>query len=370
VPLTRSNIRRGLLALCCAGAASLSPLAGGAEAAGKKAIWGPTMLPAGNVNCPPPRIDPCSAFPTYQALGVDTFQIQLQWDQVAPTRPANPTNPNDPAYRWPPSVDRAVVDGAATGIEVALMVKLSPPWANGGRSPIWAPQRSAYSAFLRAAAARYPGVRKWMIWGEPTRKEAFQPMAKKSKKGPRRYARLLDAAYKTLKSIDRGNVVIGGMSVNAGTVTPNRYLRNMARGGKMPKMDLWGHNPFDNRRPRLKDRPIRNFRGFNDIDTLWKEIKKAYRRQKKKGRPRGLFLSEITYPTDRRATVFEGGFFVSRREQARRISAAYKIANRQKYVKTLGYFTLMDELSGNNLWGLIESDGDRKPGFFAYAAAP
>lgn len=354
------------LAIACV---ALLTVAAPAHAAGKKAIWGPLVLPAGNANCPSGQ--PCSAFPTYAALGVDTFQLQIHWDEIAPTPPADPRNPADPAYQWKGSVDAALLQASISGVEVAMLVQRSPSWANGGNPPIWAPDPKAFGDFLHAAASRYPGIRKWMIWGEPTRNDSFQPMEKNKSKGPRTYARILNAAYKALKETNRANVVIGGMSVNAGTVTPGRFLDLMERKGKMPKMDLWGHNPFDPRPPRLKDKPIGHFRGLNDVDTLWGEITKAYKGQKKKGRPKGLFLSEWTLPTDHPAPVFGDGFFVSRAEQAQRITAAFRIVNRLKYVKALGYFTLMDEPGATaNAWGLTQADGVHKPGFYAYASAP
>ncbi|MGH2955426.1 MAG: hypothetical protein ACRDL6_00320 [Solirubrobacterales bacterium] len=43
--------------------------------------------------------------PVYAALGVDIFQLQLHWDEVAPTQPADPRNPLDPAYKWNPRFD-------------------------------------------------------------------------------------------------------------------------------------------------------------------------------------------------------------------------------------------------------------------------
>jgi hypothetical protein len=343
-------------------------LASPAIGAGKKSIWGPAELPAGNSACPAAL--KCSAFPTYAALGVDTYQVQLHWDAVAPAAPVDPRNPADPAYKWPTSLDLVLQQAAASGIEVAILVQRSPAWANGGRPPIWAPDSAgAFGDFLFAASRRYPTVRKWMIWGEASRNDSFLPMAKGRREGPRRYAALLKAAYKALKLANRANVVIGGMTMNAGTITPPVFIRYLGKKGKLPPMDLWGHNPFDRRPPRLKKKPIGPFRGLNDVDTLWMEIKKAYRGQKR--RPKGLFLSEWFVPTDRPAPVFADNFFVSREEQARRITAAYRMIARLKYVKSLGWFTLQDETSPTgNAWGLMEYGGARKPGFFAYAAAP
>src|SRR3954470_1768221 len=99
-----------------AAAALALVLPASASAAGLKAIWGDTKLPDGS-----------SAFPVYEDLGVDVFQLQVDWTGVTATRPANPANPSDPAYRWGSGVDYAIQEASAHGMSVALMVK-GTPW--------------------------------------------------------------------------------------------------------------------------------------------------------------------------------------------------------------------------------------------------
>src|SRR5687768_7146330 len=92
-----------------------------AEPSRKKAIWGPIEQ------------NGVSQFPIYADLGVGIFQTRLQWDEVAVLRPRNPRDPDDPAYNWPPSIDRAIAEGRAHGIQVSLLVQRAPSWANGGK---------------------------------------------------------------------------------------------------------------------------------------------------------------------------------------------------------------------------------------------
>src|SRR5262245_4869841 len=92
-----------------------------ASASGLKAIWGPTTMPSGG-----------SAFPVYDDLGVDVFQLQVDWAATASPRPALPANPADPAYRWNSQIDYAIQEAAAHGMTVALMVKGTPWWAVDG----------------------------------------------------------------------------------------------------------------------------------------------------------------------------------------------------------------------------------------------
>lgn len=354
-------------AICCL--LALAAFAAPAHAGGMKAIWGPAELEAGSSACPTSTAA-CSAFPIYKRLGVDVFQYQIHWDEVAPARPQHPRDPDDPAYHWG-EVDRVAAEAQRYGIRLAILLQRAPRWANGGRSPIWAPRDpKAFADFAYAASRRLPSVHMWMIWGEPARAENFMPMRAGSPKGPRLYARILDAAYGSLKAASPNNVVVGGMTLNGGTVMPTLFLRWMKLpNGRPPRMDLFGHNPFDGRFPNLSEEPIGRFRGFNDIDTYHREIR-AYYRQGHRKVPR-LWLSEWTVISDKPSRIFLH-FHVSPREQARWLHAAFAIARRTPYVAGMGWFTLLDEppAPGSANWGLLRSDGEPKPAFGAYRTAP
>ena len=369
----------------------------------KKAMWGPVTLPDGS-----------SAFPIYKELGVDVLQLQLQWGEVATERPKRAIDPADPAYRWPAELDEAVAQASAYGIDLALLVRNTPGWANGGRGDIWAPNdEQDYAKFVRAASRRYPSVDSWMIWGEPTRKASFQPLPRDSRVGPRRYAKLLDAAYEQLKREDSDNVVIGGMSYSSGDVKPTDWLRWMRLpNGLPPRLDLYGHNPFSERFPDIKKDPYRKgIRDISDVDSFYRQLQRDYGRSvneeihrqlrrdhdrydslkdhpdvyrehralhernrwihgllRKKG-PR-LWLSEFTIgsaPMDTfpLSTSLEG--------QARWLTAAYDLAQDAEYVETLGWFNLMDDPAtpeGGLKTGLMTYEGVRKPAFPAYQAVP
>jgi len=334
------------------------PAAQAARAPVEKAIWGPVAMPDGS-----------SAFPVYKQLKVDVFQVQLNWAQTATRRPDDAANPDDPAYRWPKLVDTAVADATGEGIQVAIMVRGTPSWANGGRDASWAPDDPAdYADFVTAAARRYPQVRRWMIWGEPTREGNFQPMPANSPAGPRRYAQLLDAAYAALKRVSARNIVIGGMTWTVGLVRPADFVRWMRLpSGRPPRLDWYGHNPFSTRFPKLSARPyVKGIRDLSDIDTLHREVARAYRGR----RTPKLWLSEFTISSDRANRAYN--FSVSRRQQARWVTAAFRLANSVSYVAGLGWFDLYDEDPSvpNSLTnGLMTYSGQRKPAFFAYRDA-
>jgi hypothetical protein len=357
-----------------------------AAQAAQKSIWGPSTFPVGDANCPTGP-DPCSAFPVYKQLGASNYQFQIPWDTVATSKPANPRDPNDPAYHWPTFGDYDVQQAAQYGISLAVLVEGTPPWANGGRSRAWAPTNPQdYADFMYAISKRYPSIHIWEIWGEPSYGINFQPMPPNSRVGPKTYAKLLDLAYASLKQASPANLVVGGMTLNGGgpVSTPKfvRWLRvGKGKKARPPRMDYWGHNPFEGRFPNLKKKPIGQFRGLNDVDTLYREIQAAYgvktkgkgkkARVSKKLKVPKLWLSEWTVLSEASPNLF-GGFHVTPQQQAAYITAAYRQLRKAKYVKALGWYRLEDEADNGHMgaaWGLLTANGARKPSFDAYAAA-
>ena len=357
------------LALAFALLAPVAPVASAAPST-KKSIWGPVTR------------DGVSQFPIYRDLGVGIWQYSIRWDEVAPERPADPRNPFDPAYRWPLELDTAVAEAQASGIRVSVMLLGAPRWANGGREWQWAPtDPSLFADFAEAAARRWPAVRHWMIWSEPTKALNFQPLVPDNGRplrgaaaleGPRTYARLLDATYARLHALNPRMIVIGGNTFTTGTVRPLRFIQAMrtAVNGRPPRMDMWGHNPFSLRRPVLSQPPLGSgYADFGDLDTLtgWLD-KYLKRRGKKKLR---LFLSEYSLPTDR--ANFEFNFFLTRARQADWIRTAYRTARAFKRIYTLGYLGLYDDpprTQGDEvLRGLLDINGQPKPSYAAYKGA-
>jgi hypothetical protein len=351
------------LALCLACAPS-------AAASGQKAIWGPTHDLAGN-----------SAFPIYRDLGASIFEMGLRWDRVAPTRPAHPRDPSDPAYRWPDDVQFAVDQAAASRMSVLLLVSGAPRWANGGHRWQWAPKRpSAYADFIEAASRRYPSVRFWQIWGEPTRRDNFLPLTpalnkplrvkltRRQAAAPRRYARLLDAAYGAVKRVDKRDLVVGGDSYTLGDILPLDWIRALRLpNGRPPRMDLYGHNPFTIRRPNLSDPMYQRGVGygdFSDLDIVSRWVNRYLRR----GHRLRLFLGEFTVPTDHLSPGWN--VWVTPEVQADWLGAALNEMRGWSGIYAFGWITLYDDppnAAGNEMHGgLIDSSGRSKPSYAAY----
>jgi len=331
-----------------------------------KAFWGPVT------------VNGQSQFPIYRDLGVSIFQIQLHWDEIAQqTRPTNPSDPNDPAYKWPPDVDRALVEAQANGMSVALMIIGAPEWANGGHEFRWAPKDPEdYGAFTLAAARRYPTVHRWLIWGEANRFENFQPLrpsapgsiklTPSAARGPKTYARLLETAYVALKAASPTNIVIGGATETGGSINPYSWAAYLKLpNGKRPRFDQWAHNPFSARRPSFSNPPSpqRFFVDFSDLKRYSRFLDDQFGRHVK------LFLSEWTIPTGRDDKEFN--FWVSQDTQALWIRAALRLSRSFHRITGLGWIHLYDEPpdpSGRPVvqGGLIQSDGTPKPGYDAF----
>ena len=313
-----------------------------------------------------------SLFPTFKELGVKIYEDQLRWDLIAPRRSRRPRDPNDPAYVWPAEVSKAVAEARRYHMKVALQIIYTPRWANGNLPPQWVPRHGQdFANFAIAAARRYPSVHMWMIWGEPSRSHNFRPLSPakpyarlnaRQRLAPHLYAQLLNAAYGALKSVDRSNLVIGGMTDSAASISPQQWIENMRLpDGRPPRLDMYGQNPFSIRAPNLSNPPSPEEQSdFSDLRRLNKVVDHFL--GSPGNRDPKLFLSEWTIPT---APNGDFNFYVDLGVQARWITDAFHVAAQLQSVYALGWIPLYDELP-QTAGGLIEEDGTRKPAFFAW----
>jgi hypothetical protein len=173
-------------------------------------------------------------------LGVKIVRYNLRWDAIAAVEPTDATDPSDPAYDW--STADPVLDALhAAGIPVLLTIYGTPGWANGGRSPAYAPTSAASIAgFAGAAALRYPWARKWAIWNEPNEIRWLRPVS------PSVYVqKLLNPAYTALHTALPGVQVGAGVTAprgNAGGTSPIAWIQGMKAA--RAKLDAYAHNPY------------------------------------------------------------------------------------------------------------------------------
>jgi hypothetical protein len=333
---------------------------------GYKAIFGPIAVQGR------------SQFPIYHRLGVQIFQIYVSWARVAPTRPQSPSNPNDPAYRWPVSIQDAITQASRYHMRIMLELAYAPPWANGGRPANYAPTRASdFAAFVTAAAHRYRSVHLWSIWGEPNRKPNFGslvPAAPNARSltpaqaaAPHQYAQLLEASYGALKRLSTRNLVIGGNTYTTGDISTRLWIENLRLpDGRPPRMDLYGHNPFSFRAPDLSNPPSpQNEVDFSDLGRLSGLVDRYLAPLHHQLR---LYLSEWTIPTSPNDSEFN--YYVTLPLQAQWIADAWRIVRRSDLIYALGWIHLYDDPpgTGGSSGGLLTSSGHPKPGYFAFKA--
>ncbi|MEY2533145.1 MAG: hypothetical protein QOF29_1055, partial [bacterium] len=195
---------------------------------------------------------------------------------------------------------------------------------------------------------------------------------RKQAEAPRRYSRLLDAAYGQLKRQNPRNLVVGGNTFTTGDIRPVRWIQNMKLpNGRPPRMDLFGHNPFSYRGPDLeKAPPGQEIVDFSELGRFSKKVDQYLARPRDKRHLR-LYLSEWTIPTD--APDLEFNFYVTRPLQARWIRDGFKVA-RELNAYALGWIHLYDGVpraDGGPIirGGLMTADGQKKPGYFAFKRA-
>lgn len=322
-----------------------------------KAIWGPVYQNGEN------------QFPIYHELGVSIYEDDLYWADVAPTRPRNPKDASDPAYQWPIQIEQAIQSAAQYHIRVMLQIITAPRWANRGHPSNWAPTNPAdYAAFATAAAREYPSVHLWMIWGEASRGVDFEPISivppgrkltKAEEYAPHLYARILDAAYGSLKAVSPKNLVIGGCTYIGGYIRTLPWIQNLRLpNGKPPRMDMYAHDPFSYTAPSFSAPPSPYGEvQFSDLPRLAKWIDEYLH----PGLP--LFLSEWTIPT---AEDDEFSWWVNPPVAARWITDALRLSRAWKRIYALGWIHLYDDPPYTD-GGLLYADGKPKPGFWAFA---
>jgi hypothetical protein len=322
-----------------------------------KAIWGAVYRNGVN------------QFPLYHKLGVGIYEMDLEWDAVAPTQPMQPTNPSDPAYHWPAPISQAIALARTYHMRVLLQIDNAPPWANGGHQGIgWAPRNPAdYAAFAAAAARRYPSVHLWMVWGEPVRQSSFMPFVAAQpgapldaaeRAAPHLYARILDATYGALKHISRSNLVIGGSTYTTGIDDPQQWIENLKLpDGKPPRMDMYAHNPFSYESPNFDEPPSPDGEvQFSDLHELAGWVNRYL------GHHIPLFLSEFTIPT---APDLQFNFYVSPRLAAKWVSLALREARAWHDIYALGWVNVYDA-PPTSYGGLLTASGVPKPDFVAF----
>ena len=291
-----------------------------------------------------------------RSLGVQVYRFTLRWDQVAKRRPGKAANPSDPAYAWgwPDAVIRGL---RAHGIAPVVTIWGTPRWANGGRTPNYAPRSKwALASFAKAAATRYRSQAKlWLIWNEPNQRRWLRPTSALT------YTRLLNVSYAAIKRANPGAKVGGGVTAprgNTGGENPVNWIQAMRR--YHAKLDAYAHHPYPTR-PKTET-PWSGGCAWcktitmADLDRLIREVRGNFPRKR-------IWLTEYGYQTNPPDRLLG----VSPARQALFGSAASLRARQAPYVDMLIHFMVRDD-SAPGGWqsGLRTLTGAAKPAYNAF----
>jgi hypothetical protein len=300
---------------------------------------------------------PAQRIQILQRLGVDLVRLTLRWDMVAPTEPTDPRDPADPAYQWA-LYDSILERLHAAHISVLISLWGTPDWANDGRGANYVPSdAAAIGSFAYAAAVKYPWITRWTVWNEPNVRLFLIPNS------PARYVtRLLNPAYRALKSANPRNLVAGGVTSPRKTpsgVSPIAWIRGMHAAHAL--LDAYAQNPYPVR-PGETPSSGGCWRctevTMATLPKLITEVKRNF------GARTRIWLTEYGY-NSKPPSRWLG---VSNALQARYVGEAALRAYLAPRVDLLIHFLVRDEPNARR-WtsGFYTSRGRVKPSFNAYA---
>lgn len=320
------------------------------------------------------------------ATGVRVTRIDVLWNEVAPTRPAEPRDPGDPAYRWG-RYDR-VIDGlTARGVDVLVTVYRTPEWAIDPRyapedppePERWAPSPGALGDFAFALARRYDGTAHGRVsafepWNEPNipfflrpqwRPDATAPTGWRAA-SPEIYAAMLTAAHDGIRAAQPDATVVGLAGapngggapptgpLGFGSVPNSLFMAEIAR--LQPPMDVASQHIY----PALGPEDSTAFPSFRTIPRLLSELDAI-----RPGIP--LWVTEFGYMT-RAPASRPTRPVVAEDRQAVHLEQAVAAMAAYPRIDLAVWFNLQD----NAEWpaGLRREDGTAKPAWDVFLRLP
>ena len=330
--------------------------------------------------------DPAARVRLLADAGASLIRVDLRWDSVARTRPANPTNPGDPAYDWH-QYDLIVSAAATYKVQVLFSVYGTPAWAvdpsvktmpdyegSFPDSSIRPLNPADFGAFGEAAAKRYApqGVRRWEGWNEPNIALFLQPQydrvgSRWVPASPKTYTALLKSFYAGVKNADGSAQVAGAVTAPAGDrcaacplndppprLRPQDFIQALNAPSLRPPMDVVSHHPYPLSAPRAATDPGRNYIDLYNLDVLTRAIDTTYLKRKQ------LWLTEFGFAT--RAVTQYPTHFTSA-NQAKYIADAYRRVKANRRIALTCYYLLQDHPEWAS--GVLRQDGTQKPGYQA-----
>jgi hypothetical protein len=311
--------------------------------------------------------------------GATIIRTVVIWSTVARSRPASAADPFDPAYQFD-DLDELVRNAQTRGLETLITIWGTPPWANGGRGPQYAPTdvhdlRDFAQALASRYSGRYPGypfVRFFGIWNESNLSTFLRPQFDAGGRivGPATYARLAAAGYAGVKAGNpAAQVAIGETSSNGrdrhvpgvtDAVAPGLFAELVARANPRLRFDAWAQHPY----PSPAGRPPTQVVAWPNValtslGRLEATLDDGFGRS-------GIPVWITEYGNETRPGEPRG---VTEAQQASYLSQAVAVARRDPRVQMFIWFVFRD--SPDSAWqsGLYHEDGSPKPALAVWPVA-
>jgi hypothetical protein len=309
-----------------------------------------------------------------QQAHASIIRTVVDWYEVAPRRPANPADSFDAGYNFD-DLDALVQNAAARNIRLLITIWGTPRWANGGRTPNYAPTRPAdLTQFAQALADRYSGrhpglpyVGCYSIWNEPNLGIFLSPEfdANGQIVGPRVYASLYRAAYAGIKAGNPTALVAIGETSNQGrdhplagapvSVAPGTFARLLAQQ-KGLRFDAYAEHPYATR-PNLP--PTQRVNWPNVTLAMLPRFERSLDLWFHRQVP--VWITEYAYETRPAAP-----FGVTSAQQAEYLSRALRTLQADPNVQMFIWFVFRDSPTGAWKSGLFTQSGTSKPAYHTF----
>ncbi len=293
------------------------------------------------------------------ASGSRWVRLHVQWRDVQPRRGFY-----DPY--WLRQYGHAIRLAHQAGQRVLVMTYNAPAWASGSPARNVPRHARTFGDYIGGLARRLgPGVDAYEIWNEQNTRRFWSTGS-----DPAAYAKLLRIAYPAVKRANpNAQVVFGGLSTN-----DYGYLEGAYAAGAKGSFDVMATHPYPYcgaTSPRATRTAV-NGRMSRDSFLAYREVRATMLAHDD---PRPIWMTEFGWTTSSRRCEPGAGFYqggVSEGEQARYLTTAFELLERDPYVQVAMWYALRnhpglgDRDTAEARYGLLRSDFRPRPSFCAF----
>ena len=331
--------------------------------------------------------DPTAFWSDANALDVGFMRWDMQWSEIAQSKPTNPRDPADPAYSFS-ATDQFMRAAAEHGLQGNVMFTLwkTPDWASKATSAkaTQMPDLKAWKDFVFACATRYsgkyvpageatpvPANTNWETWNEPNANFAFRPQKVGGKVvSPANYVKLLNALKSEVSKVSSKHTFVAAALYKQGGpegVTPINFLRGMKAAHAT--FDVLSMHPYNNT-PRLgledgvnQSKTNPSFIGVGNFQTFITLSNQIF------GKKHPIWVTEFGWNTP---SPGKNQYVASFKQQATFAYGSILRFKQLPQVERMAWFLIKDEPPRFGAWyttGLRTVTGTEKPSYGSWQSA-